>query len=132
VSADERIDYAGSAVLNPRAHVVYRLRGFTGCLLYVGCTNDFDRRLSEHRRLVPWFPLVHSADIERFPGPDAAFAAERQAIRDEHPLFNRVTFTTETAYEVEQLIPGAEHDDEIGWALDFIMGQAFDAVVDES
>lgn len=117
--------FSTSPVLNPDAHVVYRLRSWTGLLLYVGCTNDVDRRLAEHRRLSPWFPLAHTVAEVRFAGPSSGFLAERTAIRDEHPLFNKVEYLTKTPHEVETLVPAAESDDEIGWALDFMLGGIF-------
>ncbi len=72
-----------------REHFVYRCYDGRDRLLYVGCTMNLDRRLSEHKadRKV-WLPKVRRT---RLAGPynyDVARQIERDAIRDESPTHN--------------------------------------------
>lgn len=67
---------------------LYRLRAADDELLYVGVTDDLDRRIAQHRRVKPWWPLVASVEAEAFARRPDAFAAERVAIARELPRFN--------------------------------------------
>ncbi len=65
-----------------RQYYVYILTGRTGTL-YVGVTNDLERRMSEHRdRLVPGFAskygLTRLAYYEQTPDAKSAIAREKQ------------------------------------------------------
>ena len=65
-----------------RQYYVYILTGRTGTL-YVGVTNDLERRMSEHRRrLVPGFAskygLTRLAYYEQTPDVESAIAREKQ------------------------------------------------------
>jgi len=66
---------------------LYRLFYGDGRLAYVGVTLDPRARFLIHHRK-PWWPGVVRVDLRWMPNRDAAFAAERQAIRDERPLHN--------------------------------------------
>lgn len=68
-------------------HVVYRVYGDAG-LLYIGATSKFDGRMSFHRTRSPWWMDMTDVTIEEHPTRDAAFAAERDAILVEQPIFN--------------------------------------------
>ena len=85
----------GDEVVDP--HVVYRFWGVVPGqeddgeqLLYVGLTNDFDRRDEEHKDRSPWrgFVTRYEAD-EEWPNRARAAAAEARAIEEERPLFNK-------------------------------------------
>lgn len=75
-----------SAPSVPVAHV-YRYFGATGALLYVGCSNDWTRRLMEHRRK-PWFGLVCEIKLTPFADFPSARRAEALAIASESPVYN--------------------------------------------
>lgn len=55
--------------------------------VYVGVTSDPQKRFVSHRRK-PWWVTVDRALLRWFPSREAAFAAEREAIRMEHPKQN--------------------------------------------
>lgn len=57
-------------------------------LLYVGQTRDLVSRLRVHEKDKWWYPLVTHISTQVYPDRDTAYAAEQQAIRDEHPEFN--------------------------------------------
>lgn len=75
-------------MMSAREYFVYRLFDADGELLYVGCTNNFIRRWSEHhgghRRMVRAARRCHAQ------GPytrDVARRLERVAAQNEHPLY---------------------------------------------
>lgn len=68
--------------------VVYRIFGAGDVLLYVGTTDDLNRRMKEHRRRSVWWPWAVRSVITRFETRQAAEEAEAEAIISEHPLFN--------------------------------------------
>lgn len=71
------------------AHHVYRLRDTNGCLLYVGCTSDVERRIAEHRKAgTGGGARISSWTEESYPTREEALFAEAIAIRDENPEVN--------------------------------------------
>lgn len=67
---------------------VYRTFDDLGLLLYVGCSKDVAKRLTQHRTYARWVPYMKDVTIEEFPSRDDALAAEASAIRSERPFFN--------------------------------------------
>lgn len=67
---------------------LYRFYNDGGQLLYVGITNDPPRRMTEHSQDKAWWPQVRGMTVDWYPDRDAVLAAERRAIRIEHPLHN--------------------------------------------
>ena len=47
-------------------HYIYRLYNEKDQLLYVGITNDVNRRMAEHRASQEWFGLVVREEREKF------------------------------------------------------------------
>lgn len=72
-----------------RASIVYHLYA-PGRLVYVGVTDDLDRRLAEHRRSSWWWPCINPllTYVEAHPTREAAEEAERVAIQTLHPAAN--------------------------------------------
>jgi hypothetical protein len=68
---------------------LYRHFDEYGRLLYVGVSLRSLQRLLQHREKCEWFDLIHSITIERWPTRELALIAEKQAIRNEHPYFNK-------------------------------------------
>lgn len=68
-------------------HFLYRLLDSAGDLLYVGCTVDPERRLTEHRRK-SWGSEIAAWQVDEFRDAHSAFAAERDAIATESPRYN--------------------------------------------
>jgi hypothetical protein len=69
-------------------HLVYRCRDGAGQLLYIGATNSYSQRMSQHRARTPWWPDVASISTEPYPDRAAALVAELAAIGAEHPVHN--------------------------------------------
>lgn len=94
-----------------RSHYLYRCYDTGGVLLYVGCTNDVQKRMYVHRRSSArataswWLSLcMDRYEVEGpFKGRGAALKAERRAIRAEQPIFN----TQERGHSLTQVRNGA-------------------------
>jgi hypothetical protein len=80
-------------VSEPVATAVYRFFDAKGGLLYIGSSGNPDQRMSGHRSNSPWFVKVDSRTDDWYPDQAAAFEAEKQAIRDENPPYNRMNYT---------------------------------------
>jgi predicted GIY-YIG superfamily endonuclease len=57
-------------------------------LLYIGVTDSLPRRMAEHQADKDWFPESGRIVFETYPNRTAVLAAEKKAIRSEHPLHN--------------------------------------------
>src|SRR6516165_3941747 len=57
-------------------------------LLYIGVTNSLPRRVAEHQADKEWFPDTGRIAFQTYPNRKAVLAAEKKAIRSEHPLHN--------------------------------------------
>lgn len=68
---------------------LYRYFDVDGRLLYVGVAKDPDKRDREHHCTSEWYEHAVRREIEWHDTRQDALAAERQAIRNELPLFNR-------------------------------------------
>lgn len=71
---------------------LYRLYNRADQLLYVGITNDPQRRLREHSRTKPWWPQVdlRTVLIYQYDCREDACDLEALAIETERPLYNVV------------------------------------------
>lgn len=70
---------------------MYRYFDANGTLLYVGIAKDPDKRYGEHVSAgARWVPYAASRTVAECPDRESALAAERAAIRDEMPVYNRV------------------------------------------
>ena len=58
------------------------------CLLYVGITDHYDRRMAQHAEK-RWWDSITKITREEFETRDLAAAAERRAIETERPLYNK-------------------------------------------
>lgn len=72
----------------PVPTALYRLCGNRGTLLYVGITDNPDRRWFQHAGDKSWWPSVEAKSITWFPSREQALDAEAQAIRTERPIHN--------------------------------------------
>lgn len=68
---------------------LYRCYGADGSLLYIGITNDFDRRMRNHRNKSRWFGLVDRTEEQKVIGRYTAQHLEERAIKAEKPAYNR-------------------------------------------
>lgn len=69
--------------------MVYRHFDKDGNLLYVGMSMNPFKRLGGHRFESIWFDRIVKITIERYPTKWDAITAERRAIRNENPQFNK-------------------------------------------
>ena len=74
--------------LDEQPHALYRFYDRTDVLLYVGITADLPTRLRHHGKHKNWSHQVSYVRVEQMPGRRAALDAEREAIKNEKPLFN--------------------------------------------
>ena len=58
-------------------------------LLYVGITNDFKRRDSEHKSK-RWYKYATNVKLVKYKTRDKALQAEEKAIKSEKPICNKV------------------------------------------
>ncbi|MFD9564392.1 GIY-YIG nuclease family protein [Streptomyces sp. NPDC059994] len=72
----------------PVPTALYRLCDRVGRLLYVGVTDNPDRRWPQHAADKAWWPTVTDLSIKWYPSRDCALTAEADAIRAEHPVHN--------------------------------------------
>lgn len=71
---------------------LYRWYDEQGLLLYIGITNDLERRRDDHLRRSWWAAWAVVVDADRILGPMSkreATLAEIRAVEDEGPIFNR-------------------------------------------
>ncbi|MGW1154529.1 GIY-YIG nuclease family protein [Streptomyces rubiginosohelvolus] len=68
---------------------LYRLFDKKGRLLYVGIGYDPKVRWARHAALTRWWKDVSEKQVEWFPTRPEAERAERDAIRDETPIYNK-------------------------------------------
>ena len=71
-----------------KTHTLYRFYDAAGRLLYVGITANPITRFKQHRREKPWWLDVAEIKMQQFASRPDLENAERQAIRDERPLWN--------------------------------------------
>lgn len=74
---------------SPTKASVYRYYDAQGVLLYVGFTQRGLARNLEHAIGKEWWPFVHRQEVDHFPTPEQALAAERRLIGAHRPPFNR-------------------------------------------
>ena len=68
--------------------ILYRFYDSQGKLLYVGITNNFDKRLQQHLRDKWWAPQIARTQKVLYPSRTAALSAEQRAIRSGRPRHN--------------------------------------------
>ena len=74
----------------PKGCHLYRHFDEDGALLYVGISLSALNRLAAHIEDSAWYWSIATVKIEVHPTREAAEEAERQAIRNERPLFNHM------------------------------------------
>jgi predicted GIY-YIG superfamily endonuclease len=85
----DRLPQPPTVTAAERRCALYFWRDRQNVLLYVGITYDLNVRATAHAATSPWWTFAARQDREWFPTRMEAEAAERAAIRDERPLFNR-------------------------------------------
>ncbi len=73
-----------------KPYLLYKHIDIENNLLYVGVTNNLDKRTEEHSRTAKWFNAIHSISCIEFPNKATALNAERLVISIEQPKYNTV------------------------------------------
>jgi predicted DNA-binding transcriptional regulator AlpA len=73
----------------PQRTDLYRHYDARGRLLYVGISLSAITRLSAHRNGSHWSDQICRIEIDTFDDRNVAIAAERRAIQEESPIYNR-------------------------------------------
>lgn len=68
---------------------VYRAYDRADSLLYVGVTNDLDRRLDAHSKQSGWWIFKARIESDAYPTRAEAEAEEKRLIQEAHPRWNR-------------------------------------------
>jgi predicted GIY-YIG superfamily endonuclease len=71
-----------------QAHKLYRFFDADGVLLYVGITMNPGARWDCHSKGSRWWSRMATMTAVEYPDRYSALAAEREAVKTEHPLFN--------------------------------------------
>jgi predicted GIY-YIG superfamily endonuclease len=69
-------------------HVLYRCYSIRKALLYVGITNDPQRRFDSHSTESEWWKYVEDIELQNFPSRRMLIEAEAAAIQSENPIYN--------------------------------------------
>ena len=124
-------DVHATSVVNPRpVEHLYRLRGTSGVLLYVGITNNWPSRMKQHMADKPWWYEVAGVELVGVIGTRAQLEAiERAVIKIEEPMYNvahnRKTTTIDRPVPVEvgpEVVPSFSVGDRVVLAHGFIGG----------
>lgn len=90
---------------------LYRHWDADGNLLYVGISLSAVARLSRHISGSPWADKIVNVTVEYLPSRDEALVAEKAAIMEEKPIWNKVhnrgalLGANDNASRIDQLIP---------------------------
>lgn len=68
---------------------VYYLYDRQGNLLYVGITDNIERRWAQHAADRPWWHMVARREYVEYPTREEAMRVEAHQIRTHRPMFNR-------------------------------------------
>ena len=82
---------------------LYRHFDKYGMLLYVGISNDPDRRIKEHKEK-KWYRYIHKIKIKEYKSRDKALELEEKAIKKELPIYNTIHNKTNTKSHFKYLI----------------------------
>ncbi|MFE4818583.1 GIY-YIG nuclease family protein [Streptomyces sp. NPDC056704] len=74
---------------SPERTALYRLYDTDGQLLYIGITNDPDRRWTQHARSSRWWPAVATKQVEWLGDRRDALRAEKAEVKRLNPPYNR-------------------------------------------
>lgn len=79
--------------------VVYEIYDEDGRLLYVGVTDDFERRMRQHAHTKWWWnPDQQHSIVFEYPNRGEALRVEAETIRSQRPVYNLALVRPEDAY----------------------------------
>lgn len=83
-------DHQATPAVNSPVEFLYRLRGASGELLYIGITRDWPTRMTQHQRDKPWWSEVVGVELVRVLGTRQQIEAiEKAVIKSEQPTYNK-------------------------------------------
>jgi predicted GIY-YIG superfamily endonuclease len=93
-----------------KTHTLYRFFNAAGDLLYVGITNSPPRRFQQHKADKEWWSEVASITLAEYQSRAALMAAEREAVRNECPRYNKMlqspaTTNSDSRPEIDSVLP---------------------------
>lgn len=94
---------------------LYRVFGDADLLLYIGISNSYMRRWYQHSLDKDWWTEARRATLEWFPDERTALAAEKAAIKAEHPKYNRAhseAYVTARRLAARKALPAPEPEPE--------------------
>lgn len=68
---------------------LYRFFDRSGTLIYVGISDNWPTRMKQHSRTQDWFDEIAQITFETWPDRESAEEAERQAVINEGPTYNK-------------------------------------------
>ena len=83
---------------------LYRHFNKNGTLLYIGISISFLSRFGQHKIQSPWFKEISFVTVEHFLSRTEVLKAEKDAIKTENPLYNKVHLPSYRKYK----FPSAE------------------------
>jgi hypothetical protein len=112
----ERTREERRARLEQRTHHVYRVWDDLGLLLYIGCTVDLGKRMTQHRKNSAWWPHLDDMRLDAYHTRSDALAAEFLAIESEGSYFN---FTRDDIYRIQaRRVAGQQYPERTAAELD--------------
>lgn len=73
----------------PGPVAVYRYFNAEGALMYVGSTENLEKRHGKHRSSSWWWAFISDTCVSWYPSREEAEDEERRAYAKEHPLYNK-------------------------------------------
>ena len=70
------------------SYCLYRCFDDHGKLLYIGITGNFAQRTFNHEQNSKWFRKARNLTLHHFQSREATLDAEREAIKNERPIYN--------------------------------------------
>ena len=105
------IELARPAVELTRRCALYRHFDQSDVLLYVGITDTLEGRTNGHARTSDWVRFAQYAEASWYDSREGAAEAEREAIRDETPVFNRQHALGDVDLRIAEYVRRRELDD---------------------
>lgn len=87
---------------------LYRCYDEQDVLLYVGIAGNPMNRLCQHEKGSQWFDKLKNINVEPYPSRRLALEAEKEAIKEEKPLYNRRYM--KSAFRPKKILIGAHFD----------------------
>lgn len=105
----------------PGRTALYRIYDDSDLLLYVGISNDFDRRWKEHAEVQPWWPEHRWMKVYWHDTRKEAETAEALAIEAEKPKYNKSDGVLVLGDTRCSFSPPAEIEDDMMAVVDWIL-----------